>query len=470
MLNNFISSNILAEFPFDTTSEQKILIQQLSEFIVSPDSDKLFLLKGYAGTGKTTVVSALVKALKKMKQQPVLLAPTGRAAKVLSGYSETSAYTIHKKIYIQKSMADFRFNLAKNLHKNTIFIVDEASMISNSGLEGAFGSGRLLDDLIKYVYSGDGCALLLLGDTAQLPPVEQIQSPALDKEELATYGLNVTELTLTNVVRQAIESGILYQATALRNNLSEGSTNVHPLLDLTSHKDVKRIKGNELIETLQQYYDKIGVEETMVITRSNKRANLYNNGIRSQVMLKEEQVSTGDLLMVTKNNYFWSKSYQDIDFIANGDILEVARIGRHYEMYGFHFAEITLRSLDYNWEIDARVWLDSLSSESPKQMSELNNQLFQRVGEDYPEIKNRRKLVKKILENDFFNSLQVKFAYAVTCHKAQGGQWKRVFIDYSGYPGQTYDDEYYRWLYTAITRATEQVILINFPDEWFAKQ
>lgn len=467
MLSSFISKKIRQEFDFEPTGQQSVLIDHLAEFIMSPDSEKVFLLKGYAGTGKTTVVSALVRTLNSMNQKTVLLAPTGRAAKVLSSYSGYPAFTIHKKIYRQKSMTEFRFLPADNLHKNALFIVDEASMISNSSKDTMFGSGSLLDDLIEYVYGGDNCSLLLLGDTAQLPPVEQPQSPALDAGVLSRFGLKIHEFVLTYVVRQALESGILYHATSLRLNLADENTHQHPKFEMEGFSDVVRLNGTDLIDTIQRSYSGVGVEDTIVVTRSNKRANLYNDGIRSRVMMREEQLSNGDLLMVTRNNYFWNKPYPDIDFIANGDVLEVVRIRKHREMYGFHFADLTLRSLDYGWEIDARVWLDGLKSENPAKMNEMANKLFTAVADDYPEITVRKKLVRKVLENEYFNSLQVKFAYAVTCHKAQGGQWKRVFIDHGYLPDDQIDTDYYRWLYTALTRATDQVYLVNFPDEWF---
>jgi exodeoxyribonuclease V len=434
---------------------------------MSTDKEKLFLLKGYAGTGKTSVISALVRALNELKQKTILMAPTGRAAKVISGYSGYPAFTIHKKIYRQKSMSEFRFQLADNLNTHTLFIVDEASMISNSGAETAFGTGRLLDDLIHFVYGADGCSLLLLGDTAQLPPVMQPYSPALEKENLSGYGLKVTEFTLTHVVRQAMESGILHNATFLRQQLMEEQTTLFPSFDLTGFTDIRKLNGMELIDEIQKAYDGVGVEDTIVVTRSNKRANIYNNGIRARVMMKEEELTNGDLLMVTRNNYYWNKPYKEIDFIANGDILQIVRVRRYHELYGYRFVDLTLRSLDYDWEIDARIWLDSLQSDSPAQMNEMTNKLFGAVGEDYPEITTKREKIKKILENEYYNALQVKFAYAVTCHKAQGGQWKKVFID----PGQVVEEQlnsdFYRWLYTALTRATETVFLVNFPDTAF---
>jgi len=306
-----------------------------------------------------------------------------------------------------------------------------------------------------------------LGDTAQLPPVMQPQSPALEKEQLLGYGLIVTEFTLTHVVRQALESGILHNATLLRQQLTDEQTTKFPVFELEGFDDICKLNGMELIEEIQKSYDGVGVEDTIVVTRSNKRANIYNNGIRARVMMKEDELSNGDLLMVTRNNYYWNKPYKEIDFIANGDILKIVRVRKYHEIYGFRFVDLTLRSLDFDWEIDARIWLDALQSESPAQMNEMTNTLFEAVGEDYPEITNKRERFKKILENEYYNALQVKFAYAVTCHKAQGGQWKKVFID----PGQVTEDkinsDFYRWLYTALTRATETVFLVNFPETSF---
>ncbi len=465
MLQNFISSRIKAQLPFEPTPQQSELIDELGVFLMSEDREKIFLLKGYAGTGKTSVVSALVRALTELKQKTMLLAPTGRAAKVLASYSGSSAFTIHKRIYRQKSMSEFRFQLNDNLYNHTLFIVDEASMISNSGTEAVFGSGRLLDDLIEFVYSGEGCSLLLLGDTAQLPPVMQPYSPALEADKLLGYGLHLHEFTLTHVVRQALESGILHNATSIRNQLNGEHTSEIPRLELDGFDDIRQLNGEELIDEIQRSYDGVGVEDTIVVTRSNKRANIYNNGIRARVMMKEEELTNGDLLMVTRNNYFWNKPYKEIDFIANGDILQVVRVRKYHKMYGFRFVDLTLKSLDYEWEIDARIWLDSLQSESPSQMNEMSNKLFEAVSEDYPEITIKREKYKKIFENEYFNALQVKFAYAVTCHKAQGGQWKKVFIDPGQISDEQVDADFYRWFYTALTRATETVYLVNFPPK-----
>ncbi|ADQ78994.1 exonuclease V subunit alpha [Paludibacter propionicigenes WB4] len=467
MLQNYIASCIRAQLPFDPTEQQTQLIEELGVFLMSTDKDKAFLLKGYAGTGKTSVVSALVRAFNELKQKTVLLAPTGRAAKVISGYSGFPAFTIHKKIYRQKSMSEFRFQLADNLHTHTLFIVDEASMISNTGSETAFGSGRLLDDLVQFVYGSDGCSLLLLGDTAQLPPVMQPHSPALERDKLLGYGLKVYDFTLTHVVRQALESGILHNATLLRQQLLDERTTEFPRFELEGFSDIRKLSGMELIDEIQRSYDGVGVEDTIVVTRSNKRAGIYNNGIRARVMMKEDELSGGDLLMVTRNNYFWNKPYKEIDFIANGDILQIVRVGKHHTIYDFRFVDLTLRSLDYEWEIDARIWLDALQAESPAVMNEMTNKLFEAVLEDYPEITTKREKYKKVLENEYYNALQVKFAYAVTCHKAQGGQWKKVFVDPGQIVQEQLNSDFYRWLYTALTRASETVYLVNFPETAF---
>jgi exodeoxyribonuclease-5 len=462
MLQNFLSQKILSEFHFEPTEQQVTLIEMLGQFITAVEPEKVFLLKGFAGTGKTTVVSALVRALYTLGQKTLLLAPTGRAAKVLSSYSGFTAFTIHKRIYRQKAMGDFRFSLADNLYTNTLFIVDEASMIANAGGETEFGSGRLLDDLVEFVYSGDGCSLLLLGDTAQLPPVMQSVSPAMEKLQLESYGLRIYEFMLTHVVRQALESGILYNATRLRQMIENENVTEFPKFQVQNFGDINYLAGQDLIDEIQRSYDGVGTEDTIVITRSNKRANLYNNGIRASVMQREEEISGGDLLMITKNNYFWNKPYKEIDFIANGDVLEIQRVRKQREMYGFRFAELSLRSLDYGWEIDALVWLDILQADSPAHATQLHQTLIERIAEDYPEITSKKILWKKIYENEFFNALQVKFAYAVTCHKAQGGQWKKVFIDAGQISDEQINSGFYRWLYTALTRATETVYLVNF--------
>lgn len=462
MLQQFLVSRIVAKLPFVPNDDQRQLIGKLGVFLLAQDASKLFLLKGYAGTGKTSIVAALVKAMQELQQKTVLLAPTGRAAKVLSSYANFPAYTIHKKIYRQRALDSTQFGLNDNLHTDTLFIVDEASMVSNqTGDNMSFGTGRLLDDLVRFVYSGRNCWLLLLGDTAQLPPVKQVHSPALDAAYLESYGLNVTEFELTQVARQALESGILFNATQLRQQIADNDVSRFPEIRTEGFNDVTLLSGENVLDELQRAYDEVGAENTLVVTRSNKRANLYNQGIRARILWKDDELGNGDMLMVTRNNYFWTKQYEGLDFLANGDMLEIVRVRKYHELYGMRFVELSLRSMDYDWEIDAMILLDSLYTEQPEKNYELANLLFQRIELDYPEIRNRKQIVKTIMESPFYNALQVRFAYAVTCHKAQGGQWKRVFID----QGQPNEDilglDYYRWCYTAITRATEKVFFVG---------
>ena len=470
MLEDFIIQRIRAELPFVPNEEKEGLFRLLGAFLVSPCREKCFLLKGYAGTGKTSVVSALVRALEGLQQPCILLAPTGRAAKVLARYSGKAAFTIHKYIYRQQQLGVEAFSLADNRHKQTLFIVDEASMLSATRDNGVFGSGSLMDDLIKYVYSGDGCSLFLLGDDAQLPPVGSDNSPALDADRLRGYGLEVSAFSLTQVARQALDSGILANATLIREQLTRGATLPDDTHFPTPAHDVQSLSNNEFIDTLEQAYREVGEEETLIITRSNKRTNLFNQGVRARILWKEDELSAGDRLMVCKNNYFWTKDYENLPFIANGDMFEVVRLRHEREMYGFRFVEASLRAMDYDFEIDCMLWIDSLLVDSPADTVALQKQLFTRIAEDYPEIRNRKELTKKIFESPYYNALQVRFAYAVTCHKAQGGQWKRVFLDLpltvssstsfeGGHPMQ--QREYLRWLYTAVTRATETLFVLQ---------
>lgn len=470
MLEDFIIQRIRAELPFVPNEEKEGLFRLLGAFLVSPCREKCFLLKGYAGTGKTSVVSALVRALEGLQQPCILLAPTGRAAKVLARYSGKAAFTIHKYIYRQQQLGVEAFSLADNRHKQTLFIVDEASMLSATRDNGVFGSGSLMDDLIKYVYSGDGCSLFLLGDDAQLPPVGSDNSPALDADRLRGYGLEVFHFALTQVARQALDSGILANATHIREQLNRSATLPDDTHFPTPAHDVHSLSSNEFIDTLEQAYREVGEEETLIITRSNKRTNLFNQGVRARILWKEDELSTGDRLMVCKNNYFWTKDYENLPFIANGDMFEVVRLRHEREMYGFRFVEASLRAMDYDFEIDCMLWIDSLLVDSPADTVALQKQLFTRIAEDYPEIRNRKELTKKIFESPYYNALQVRFAYAVTCHKAQGGQWKRVFLDLpltvssstsfeGGHPMQ--QREYLRWLYTAVTRATETLFVLQ---------
>jgi exodeoxyribonuclease-5 len=394
----------------------------------------------------------------------VLLAPTGRAAKVFASYAGQNAYTIHKKIYLQKvfSKEPSGFVLANNLHTHTLFIVDEASMISNDGLDSfSFGSGRLLDDLIRYVYSGEGCRLILLGDSAQLPPVTQPESPALDPSVLQGYGLSVESITLTQVVRQAESSGILMNATLLRTAIEKGAVHVFPRIRTQAYPDVKIVRGNELIEAIEEAYRRDGLEETIVISRSNKRANIFNNGIRNRILWREEELSSGDLLMIAKNNYYWTENVPEMDFIANGDLMEIKRVRKMQELYGFHFCDVTVYFPDYAVETDLKILMETLNTDVPGLPKEASDRLFQAILEDYEAIPTQKEKMRQMKSNPYYNVVQVKYAYAVTCHKAQGGQWKNVFLDLSYVPESYLDINFYRWLYTAFTRATECIYLIN---------
>ena len=456
-------------FPFEPTVEQEKIIEKLSEFILSGNDRKVFLLCGYAGTGKTSLISALVRTMEQLERKTVLLAPTGRAAKVFSHHSGKSAHTIHKCIYRQKSIMDSStFTLAENRMQNTLFIVDEASMISNDAMSGA---GGLLDDLIEFVYSGPGCSMLLLGDTAQLPPVGEFLSPALTESYMRSMFLDVTATRLTQVMRQLSESGILYNATMLRQRIDEEETYDPPQITLKGFDDICSVHGEELIEAIESCYDKAGVDDTIILCRSNKRANVYNEGIRRRILYREEELCRGELLMIVKNNYFWREELgkedktllEKLDFIANGDMAEIIRVNGTEEMYGFRFADVTLSLIDYeDCEIDVKIMLDTLTSESPSLTREENERLFAAVWEDYPEIRSKRKRMELIRKNPYYNALQVKYGYAITCHKAQGGEWKRVFIDQGYISEDMISPDYYRWLYTAFTRASEKLHLVNW--------
>ncbi|MDR1543707.1 MAG: AAA family ATPase [Prevotellaceae bacterium] len=468
MLFDFFVKQITSELPFVPTDEQKECIELLAKFCTNPVQNQAFVLKGYAGTGKTSVVSALVRAMKNMQQGVMLLAPTGRAAKVFAHYSGSEATSIHKKIYRQKSAAEFNFMLDYNKHKNTLFIVDEASMIANNYQDGSvFGSGRLLDDLVQYVYQGENCKMVLLGDTAQLLPVYQDFSPALDRKILQQFNLEVEEFLLTEVVRQAEDSGILYNATKIRNLLDKPIYKT-PKINL-QFPDIQNITGAELIDCIYQSYREVGEMNTIVVTRSNKRANVFNSGIRNQVLQRESELANGDLLMIVKNNYFWNKKYEQLNFIANGDIAEVVRVRKHNELYGFRFADVTLQLLDYELEIDCKILLDSLSAPTPADNDAIGKKLFSEVELDYLHIGNKRQRYAQMREDEYFNALQVKFSYAVTCHKAQGGQWQHVYIDCGYLTDEQLNKEFLQWLYTAFTRAQNKLFLINFKKEFFEK-
>lgn len=465
MINNYLERQIKEIFPYQPTSEQENAIKTLADFLCSTDKDTVFLLRGYAGTGKTSLVGALVRTLDNLQQKSVLLAPTGRAAKIFASYAGHPAFTIHKKIYRQRSFSNDteNFSLNDNLTTHTLYIIDESSMIANDGLSGSmFGTGRLLDDLVQFVYSGEGCRLLLMGDTAQLPPVGEELSPALFGDALRGYGLTVTEIDLTQVVRQEQASGILWNATQLRRLIADESYYDLPKIRITGFPDIRVIPGNELIEALEQCYDRDGLEETIVICRSNKRANLYNKGIRAQILWREDELNSGDLLMVAKNNYHWGN--REMDFIANGELVEVRRIRRVRELYGFRFAEATLTFPDQNdIELDINLLLDTLHTDAPALGHADSERLFQTVLEDYADIPLKRDRMKKMKEDPYYNALQVKYAYAITCHKAQGGQWKNVFIDQGYMTDDLLTSDYFRWLYTAFTRATGTLYLINYP-------
>lgn len=474
MLEKFIQNRIIQCLPFTANEGQMQLLDKLSQFITSSAPRKAFILRGYAGTGKTSIMAALVQSLKQLNQRFVLLSPTGRAAKVLSNYAGHPAYTIHKFIYRQKQLGEEVFTLNDNLHKHTLFIIDEASMISGVRETHGFGSGMLLDDLVKYVYSGEGCSLLTLGDDAQLPPVGSILSPALQTEYMHGYQLDITSHTLTQVARQALDSGILHNATKLRD-LALGTTlpttqnEIEQLWKTLEEKaDIKTIPNQDLQELIETSHNEVGEEETILLTRTNKRTNIYNQGIRTRILWREDEISSGDRIMISKNNYFWTEKYEDLPFLANGDMLEIVRLRNMREMYGYRFVDAQLRALDYDWEIDAVLWIDTLYSDSPEATQTMQRDLFSKIAEDYPELQHKKKeLVKTIYQSPYYNALQMRFAYAITGHKSQGGQWKRVFIDpYIGAVndrGINSDDarSFYRWIYTAITRATEQVYILK---------
>lgn len=469
MLTDDLSQLIRKNFRHAPTADQEQAIRLFSSFMMSPDADAVLMMRGYAGTGKTSLVSALVKSLEMLGRKFVLLAPTGRAAKVFARYSGHPAYTIHRRIYRQKSFSNDtdNFVINDNLLKHALFIVDEASMIANEGLSGvSFGSGRLLDDLIQYVYNGNGCRLMLVGDTAQLPPVGGDSSPALSVPVLQGYGLHVTECSLTRVVRQTGESGILYNATNLRLMIASEECFSLPKVRTGGFPDVETVQGGDLIEAIGGSYDRAGMDETIIICRSNKRANLYNRGIRSTILYREEELSAGDVLMVAKNNYFWGADCKELDFIANGDVAVVKRVRKVRAMYGFRFADVLLSFPDYqDMELEAKVLLDTLHSDAPALTKEQSETLFNNVMEDYADITVKRERMKRLKDDPYYNALQVKYAYAVTCHKAQGGQWKRVFLDQGYMTEDMLSNDYLRWLYTAFTRATERLYLVNWPKE-----
>ena len=464
---NEIGIRILNQLPYEPNRQQMKLVAAFSRFVTDTEPRPAFVLNGYAGTGKTSLTSALVRSLSDIGIRTILLAPTGRAAKVFAAYSGHGASTIHHHIYQSRKFDPqaMAFNLKRNNFKNTYFIVDEASMISNHpGEYAVFGTGRLLDDLITYVYEGEGCRLILLGDVAQLPPVGYTDSPALSPEILHSYHLTVYSYTLTDVARQRHDSGILHNATTIRKIIFSGKLEP-PVIRVKGYNDIEVITGEFLSEKIEECYDSDGIDETIIITRSNKRAVMFNQGVRGRVLYMKSEICSGDMLLVTKNNYHWADNGDvAMDFIANGDVAIVKRMRSTSELYGFRFADVTLEFPDYHCEFDAKIILDALYSDTPALSREQNERLLNNVMEDYADIPRRAERFKKLKQDPYFNALQVKFAYSVTCHKAQGGQWKNVFIDMGYIPEEAYNNiDFYRWLYTSFTRAYGKIYLINPP-------
>ena len=506
MIIDELKYKILQQFGFPPTQEQEHALEVFAEFLTDRDPHAVMILRGSAGTGKTTLSGAIVRTLKEIRQKVMLLAPTGRAAKVFSLNSGSPAYTIHRRIYREKSFSgvEGQFNLNDNLYTDTLFMVDEASMIANMGLGGmSFGSGCLLDDLVHFVYQGRNDRLLLIGDKAQLPPVGEEESPALHAAMLEGYGLKVYECDLNEVLRQSEESGILYNATMIRQMITHDDITQLPKIHFAGYSDIKPMPGAELIEALADSYHHVGLDDTIVVTRSNKRANIFNQGIRNMVLDREEELSQGDILMIVKNNYYWmeeerkkirksgvnteasgadaanhtvqsskfqvqSNQVQSNDipaFLANGDRAKVLKVRRRIDLYGFRFATLLLQFPDYdNYELEATVLLDTLTSEAPALTHEQQELLFHQIEEDYQDIPLKADRMKAIRQDQFFNALQVKFAYAVTCHKAQGGQWAHVYVDQGYMTDDMLNPDYIHWLYTAFTRATEMLYLVNWPE------
>ena len=473
---------ILQQFGFPTTPEQAQALDVFVQFMTDSNPHAVMILRGSAGTGKTSLSGAIVRTLRAVRQKVMLLAPTGRAAKVFSLNSGMPAYTIHRRIYREKAFAgvDGQFNLNDNLYTDTLFMVDEASMIANLGLGGTtFGSGCLLDDLVHFVYQGHNDRLLLIGDKAQLPPVGEEESPALSAAMLQGYGLSVYECDLNEVVRQSQQSGILFNATRIRQMITHDDITQLPKIRFSGFSDIREMPGAELIEALGDSYHHVGLDDTIVVTRSNKRANIFNQGIRNMVLDREEELESGDMLMIVKNNYYWMEeerkkikeseerkvqSNEIPAFLANGDRAKVMKVSRRIDLYGFHFATLLLKFPDYdNYELEATVLLDTLTSEAPALTHDQQEQLFHKIEEDYQDIPLKADRMKAIRQDPYFNALQVKFAYAVTCHKAQGGQWSHVYVDQGYMTDEMLTPDYIHWLYTAFTRATEMLYLVNWP-------
>lgn len=468
-INSYFIEKVKGNFEFNPTSQQDQALSQIVDFLFAREEENIFLLTGYAGTGKSSLVGTLVKTMSQLQQKTILLAPTGRAAKVFALYANHPAFTIHKKIYRQQKFTGdtANFSIMDNLHKDTIFIVDEASMISNNSFGNFnFGTGCLLDDLIQYVYSGENCKLILIGDSAQLPPVGSEESPALQENMLSGYGLQVFSTNLAEVVRQTKGSGIIINATNLRNALLKQKTDLFPKIKFKGFDDIRSISGEDLIDEISSAYSKDGIDSTMIITRSNKRANIYNQGIRNTILYKEEELSTGDFLMIARNNYHWSENVENMDFLANGEIVQVRRVRNHQELYGFRFCDVELRNLDTDIEFEAKILLDTLHSESASLDTNQQESLFQNIISDYEHISGKANKMKELKKDPFYNALQVKFAYAITCHKAQGGEWMNIFIDIGYITEEHLGISFYRWLYTAITRASHKVFFVNLPKEF----
>ena len=482
MVIESLKYKILQQFGFAPTQEQGQALDTFVSFLTDRDPQSVMILRGSAGTGKTSLSGAIVRTLLQIRQKVMLLAPTGRAAKVFSLNSGMPAYTIHRRIYREKAFAgvDGQFNLNDNLYTDTLFMVDEASMIANLGLGGTtFGSGCLLDDLIHFVYQGRNDRLLLIGDKAQLPPVGEEESPALSAAMLQGYGLSVYECDLNEVVRQSQQSGILFNATRIRQMITHDDITQLPKIRFSGFSDIREMPGAELIEALGDSYHHVGLDDTIVVTRSNKRANIFNQGIRNMVLDREEELESGDMLMIVKNNYYWMeeerKKIKESEerkvqsnelpaFLANGDRAKVMKVSRRIDLYGFHFATLLLKFPDYdNYELEATVLLDTLTSEASALTHDQQEQLFHKIEEDYQDIPLKADRMKAIRQDPYFNALQVKFAYAVTCHKAQGGQWSHVYVDQGYMTDDMLTPDYIHWLYTAFTRATEMLYLVNWP-------
>ena len=462
------------KFPYELTLKQRLALGKLSEFVFHKSNDRLFVLKGFAGTGKTTIIGTLVSSLWKVKMASVLMAPTGRAAKVMSLYSKTQALTIHKKIYFPKKQkgGGVQFVLSPNKHRNTIFLVDEASMISDTPADSKlFENGSLLDDLMQYVYSGHRCKLILIGDTAQLPPVKLTMSPALDENQLGLqYNKQVDCLELDEVMRQSDSSGILHNATNLRTQIQDEFYEEFRF-NLDGFTDLVRLQnGPDILEAIEDAYRENGKEDTVIVVRSNKRANLYNQNIRERILFLENQIAVGDYMMVVKNNYFWLKTSSEAGFVANGDIIEILELFAIKELYGFMFAEVRVQMVDYpnQRSFETVLLLDTISAETPSLSYEDGNRLYQEVLADYQHETSKYKQFLGVKNNKYFNALQVKFSYAITCHKSQGGQWQTVFVEQPYLPNGI-DKDYLRWLYTAVTRSQQKLYLIGFKDDFFVE-